>query len=1445
MYMSQREILGDARSISACCWARVNEEYRLVLGRGAWLEVYSICESTLVRRLSLGVAARVAGLGVVSRRLFDAAYKDNDEFVIINTKCGKVSLCDISNDGITSVSLWDLASPCDNFDETNENRTLEENQRLDGLIQTKCAWGDRGLGIVLCGRMLVVFDVTVPRRLSTKTIVQDERKTAVFFRQLSYESHLNVVCLDAQADVGLVALRDSADSSQSYVKRVNLINLATVEIKCPGFVFAARLSPNGYRVACLSPNRIILLRYCDQTTNLLHESESSMFPQYSNVQHLQVPMLDAEYKETSTMIVEHDIAISGISSLEPPGDAPRLENWGIELSVTCQISWVSRNALILATPSGLWSIGGPDMRLEPLASFVTQSTFDSAIIICTCPPYTFISSGNDDALLCTFQLGKHPATLELNAMRREDKSSSFSSDWEQYAKHRVERKESHLNHGGSSYETNFSKHLETNDPLFDLNDEKQHIQGVTYSPNRSGLDENMDGILSIHVSDSLAVMGAFSDACACPRLDCYWGFDFSSASSAKRRQLYPDMAMLGCAGNALVHIARGFRLIPIWSLKDVSSASITSDGLLQVVRNSTRCIELYRVCIDSDKDASNLRLENPNIFVNHDAEIRDSRKKAKTDHTNISPVHKYSSVNGSFCIDLNGITGNVVLHAGQILDVATGALLLCGPYAAACAVIEKEQQPRLCCISHTGYIEMWLLPDWQLEYTSVASVLSHPSSLDHIDEEQNMDISSTANKLMDDKDSEESICAMGFAVLCDRSNSRERINKKTDVACLAVLTSLSLRLFDLKSRRRLTHSFPIFAGSLGFAKISTCVEFESRNCLIVSTSSRCGIIFSDRGLVKVVDLMPSCLDLILPLPNVRGLAYLYRSTLYITSSIGSALHISSDGAVFHRLPLGGTARRLIYIPPTTPTACKNLPHDNVLTDTLSPGSEDSKQVRYSMTESSDVDQSAVTKLNINEDTYSSGIHRPSSMQKANSSTNDLTGGGNEASLIGSPLAVIIVATPPRVDTSSPLHHGNSISNKVSTGDDSLLYWNQRMSTNSSELDELPIVPIEILATGPLPLARSWNGATRDELRVVDLDVGRITQKCILESGETAACLSAIRIGGRVLIAIGTCSRFEENAMSQGRLLILGRTTSHSNTLHLVTNKYCIAAVTAICSIDDRFVIISTGNRIEIYEPNTLHDPSNIDHTRNTNNLTHSTHNLLTFRQVAQHHTQGSSAIQLIPIQHYILALDSYRGLRLLYWRRRDKLLIDVAKDENLGLMARSHHTCNAVIDQYHPGKLATLISTAQFDNSYLTLSEYAPVRSGSTRVSKVLRRHFHVNLNAVSIALPRLAPNLYASVDGDGAASLLTLGCPPEATFRSLSSLQRLLCQVANNPMGLNHASHNLIGNNNSLLNANSLVRDFHNLSKCTQAEIALAIASSRTRIYEAITELDLCNTLP
>ena len=98
MYMSQREVLGDARGVSACCFAIIDGEYRLVLGRGAWLEVYSVCDSTLVRRTSVGVAARVVALGAVDRGFIDATSSENDDaYVVASTKCGKVSLCDLSD----------------------------------------------------------------------------------------------------------------------------------------------------------------------------------------------------------------------------------------------------------------------------------------------------------------------------------------------------------------------------------------------------------------------------------------------------------------------------------------------------------------------------------------------------------------------------------------------------------------------------------------------------------------------------------------------------------------------------------------------------------------------------------------------------------------------------------------------------------------------------------------------------------------------------------------------------------------------------------------------------------------------------------------------------------------------------------------------------------------------------------------------------------------------------------------------------------------------------------------------------------------------------------------------------------------------------------------------------------------------------------------------------
>ena len=101
--MFQKELVGDARGVSACAWTRSTAgEDVLLVGRGPWVEAYKVVDRSLVLLCSTRLASFVCELGV----------GPDDSTMALHLAPCKISVC-VIDEGAPAQTLWDLAGDDD------------------------------------------------------------------------------------------------------------------------------------------------------------------------------------------------------------------------------------------------------------------------------------------------------------------------------------------------------------------------------------------------------------------------------------------------------------------------------------------------------------------------------------------------------------------------------------------------------------------------------------------------------------------------------------------------------------------------------------------------------------------------------------------------------------------------------------------------------------------------------------------------------------------------------------------------------------------------------------------------------------------------------------------------------------------------------------------------------------------------------------------------------------------------------------------------------------------------------------------------------------------------------------------------------------------------------------------------------------------------------------
>ena len=1350
--MFQKELVGDARGVSACAWARKRGEDVLVLARGPWLEAYKVVERSLVLMCSTRLASYVSEIGVFDDDDDDAGMEDDDEeetLIALHLAPCKIVICEL--EGATPRFLWDLADemPVSEFDRGT--------MKFAGFA-----------GIAVVGRKLAALDVGA-------------RKTV----ELDYESRLSVADVDAvstgpESAVFAVTFRDAVDAAVSQVRGYECMKQDEMAVvpstwfsaDVPGLVFATKLrvlpARGGLALLCASPHRISVVEGTLETgTSVVRSVILNPFASVVDKSLASSDVNSPAFLGFQPLAVEN-----GESDAPPPEETPMKKEctWEMELSTTAALCWLMDDVAIVAAGTALVQVvcikdelkvdviaGLPG--LEPLAAEVRLTSRLSA----DHEALVFMGFDCDDSLLCAVDLKPKTAIFLRDAIPEKLLPEEEEDEPMPIVKTEDDEETKPV----------VAALLERGQPEDEPKKEQYGCPVVA-----------VDGV---KVLDALPALGRLTDATACPRLPWLWPFQREKKKKRSRPQrsvseddsqrggstIEDDNAVLCCAGSALAVVTVG-GLAPdlLWSRDGVTSCAAVDDEWL-VATTTTGVQEWYRL----GGSPTTAMTRTPSQVIEED---ETNAALVAVEDDDAAFTRAQTRVHDRRGVKKELRRGVHLMDDGR-LEVKD-ELTLRGPYEDVCDLDDKT-----ICVHVDGKVDIFSA-DWTLEASSAASVLAHPPNLFARSDDD--DIADD-----DDNNDDEMVRAVGAGYLAESPKRNVTgVNAPTSaIPVLAVVTSLALLLYDLSNGRSIPHGYPLCVGvpsayqrtkrrrtddddvkvkkededgadeekddtQASYVGIIAADDLESRSALVIGTSVRSCVVLNARGAVRVVDLRPSKVSFVTALPAIRGLALVSEDRLLVCSGLGNVVHRS-----YHKIPMGTrcVAKKVVVVDATV------------------------------------------------EEPATSGL-----LLQAQAPQSDAF------------IAAVLVSTQ---DTTKP------VQKKKGEKEEDAKPKEPNTDEDQDEAATTPAfgAPVDVLlGATPGESSATWaKHRERDELRVVALAEGIVTQQCLFMAGETGVCLAGLRATTGLAVAVGTAIRRDEDRASRGRVLLFGlvrhdgQRPKRRPTLELRVAKHCSGVVHAVAGLEDRFLVIAVSARIEVHEI---------------------VQSALVFklRQVAQHHAHGSLVTDLKTAQRYVLACDAYRGPRLLFWRRRDKLLAEVARDdEHVDDCAKGHSAATLLVDvgTKTDGKGAKLFAVVARDDASMSLLEYAPLsKAGKIRTSKALRRRFHVDAVAPVAAFAEIHPGLAVAADDDGAVhGLRALSDDFEAQFRTLLASQRLLANAAPSPAGLCPDRHRLPTHHYLLLDLDLLLV-YLGLPTKTQHDLASAIATSRSALLNALAHLDL-----
>jgi len=389
------------------------------------------------------------------------------------------------------------------------------------------------------------------------------------------------------------------------------------------------------------------------------------------------------------------------------------------------------------------------------------------------------------------------------------------------------------------------------------------------------------------------------------------------------------------------------------------------------------------------------------------------------------------------------------------------------------------------------------------------------------------------------------------------------------------------------------------------------------------------------------------------------------------------------------------------------------------------------------------------------------------------------------------------------------------------------------------------------------------GAPTCEVQLVTTAGHRAVQRFQLAPGERAADLCTMDwaddaddlgddrrapprpAGRKAYVAVGTLvpSEFGEDGSHKGRILIfeVGYRDARDRTivqpdvgatserpaeafLTLVCSRELKGVVSAVAALGE-FIILACGPRVEVYQ-----------WKRKTG-----------FRQVAQHHAH-TLVVQITIMKTYILYVDVYASVHLLFWRERDKLLNLLAKDDQ-GAGTRAVSAADFVVDAAAPS--APLgIAVAEVGGS-LRLLNYAPkvssahsehpntARGAGQRL--VCHAAFAANSDASRILKHRVAGGqkrwALTVADLDGAVTALIP--VDERVFRRLFALQGVMTNALAHNASLHPDRNRLASLRTRSILDGALLWRYVSLDATLRRDLARAIGSDTNVILNSLLAVD------
>ena len=392
-------------------------------------------------------------------------------------------------------------------------------------------------------------------------------------------------------------------------------------------------------------------------------------------------------------------------------------------------------------------------------------------------------------------------------------------------------------------------------------------------------------------------------------------------------------------------------------------------------------------------------------------------------------------------------------------------------------------------------------------------------------------------------------------------------------------------------------------------------------------------------------------------------------------------------------------------------------------------------------------------------------------------------------------------------------------------------------------------PLECLHDGRLGGVPPPAASNKGEVRLVTGLGFSTLQRVILRRGERGVSLSIgyfMKKAERARVCYVICGTVHESGIGEdgptrGRILLLeveyravrrkppkdnpdnrrGRRCGYLPVLKVAYEKEVKGCVSCVRQLQDH-VLCAVSNRVEVY----LLDPSG---------------KLL---QIAMLHGQVH-IVSLKVVKNFVLYADVYQSAHLLYWRDRDRMLMELAKDGDHALSSVA--AADFVVDAGElPGTHALGIVLG--DGDALRLLQYAPLGSARDRGGKKLLSRSHFALaSPVSVMLRHrvgdvgdaLGPARVAAVYGsrDGAVG----GAFPvdERAFRRLGALAAVLANALRHNAAL-HPDKNLLASTHArnVLDGDLLFR-YVALDHQLQVDLAKAVGTTKDTILDTLLAVD------